>query len=105
MTEQQYKIRMHTPIGDREGTLYAQISGRTITGYLNLLNHTELFGGVIDSLGNCRISGKLVTLIKAVPFTASGEILPKKLRLSLTADQNRHFQITGFPAEETEDAV
>lgn len=94
MFRRKYHIQMQTPLGSRSGTLEVQIEKNKIRGHLNVLKHLEPFEGSIDENGYCSISGTLVTLMSSIPYTATGQITPDSLRLSLKGGRNL-FPITG----------
>ena len=92
---------MQTPLGSRSGTLEVQIENSQIRGHLDVLKHLEPFEGNIDENGYCSISGTLVTLMSSIPYTATGQITPDSVRLSLKGGRNL-FPITGtIDQEET----
>lgn len=101
MFKRSYHIQMHTPLGRRAGTLEVQIEKNKVRGYMNVLAHREPFEGSIDENGNCSFSGTLVTLMSTIPYTASGQITPELLELSLKGGQNL-FPITGSVLQDAE---
>lgn len=94
MLKRKYHIHMRTPLGDRAGTLEVQIEKGRVRGYLEVLKHLEPFEGSIDESGQCRISGTLVTLMRTIPYTATGRITAEALQLSLQGGRDR-FPVTG----------
>lgn len=96
-----YKILMKTPIGVRHGTMTCEVTGKSISGYLNLLNHSEPYSGKIYENGHCTISGHIVTLMCSMLFDAVGEIFDDSLYLSVRTGRNI-FEITGFSATQKE---
>lgn len=101
MCKRSYRIQMHTPLGRRAGTLDVQFEKDKVRGFMNVLAHREPFEGSIDENGNCRITGTLVTLMSTIPYTASGQITPEGLELSLKGGRNL-FPITGSVLRDTE---
>lgn len=99
MLKRKYHILMHTPIGDRAGTLEIQIDRDKVNGYLNVLKHAEPFEGWIDENGYCHIKGKLITLMNTIPYTATGQILPESLTLSLNGGRSI-YNMTGIISRE-----
>ncbi len=83
MPVQRYDIIMRTPLGLREGTMLVQWVGKLLSGTVSLLQHTEPFHGVIDEDGLCRITGRLVTLLRSIQYQATGWIDRERVRLSL----------------------
>ncbi|MGN0151125.1 MAG: hypothetical protein ACI39Q_01515 [Wujia sp.] len=102
MSEQRYKVSMKTPLGDKKGTLTAVIAENTLTGYLDILGHKETFEGTIDLTGNCMFNGSFTTLIKNVPFVASGKITDLSVDLQVKGGRNV-FELTGVPCLEREE--
>ncbi|MGN0171248.1 MAG: hypothetical protein ACI39E_00525 [Acutalibacteraceae bacterium] len=94
MPEQCYAVVLQTPIGKKYGTLTASVSGQRLFGWLELLEHREPFEGIIDSDGRCTFSGKLITLLRTIPFTATGKLTKAVVRLQLQGDRNV-FELTG----------
>ncbi|MGM9521756.1 MAG: hypothetical protein ACI3VB_04680 [Oscillospiraceae bacterium] len=94
MLRRKYIIQMRTPLGNRSGTLEVQIEKDTVKGYLDVLKHSEPFEGCIDEDGHCCISGKLITLMNIIPYTATGRITLDSLDLSLKGGRNI-FSVTG----------
>ena len=99
MFRRNYQIQMQAPLGSRSGTLEVQIEKNRIRGYLNVLKHLEPFEGNIDENGYCSISGMLVTLMNTIPYTATGQITPESLELSLKGGTNL-FSVTGIACRE-----
>ncbi|MGN0799910.1 MAG: hypothetical protein ACI4NU_05700 [Christensenellales bacterium] len=99
MCKRKYQIQMRTPLGNRTGTLEVQIEKNIIKGHLDVLKHLEPFEGNIDENGHCSINGRLVTLMSAIPYTATGQITPDSLHLSLKGGRNL-FPITGTVCQE-----
>ena len=89
-----YDICMNTPIGVRVGHMTVLRSMDTVNGYLDILKHSEPFEGTIDSDGNCKITGKIITLMRTINYAATGKITSDSLSLSLT-DDCHVLKITG----------
>lgn len=94
MLRRKYHIQMQTPLGSRAGTLEVQIDEDKVRGYLNVLKNLNPFEGTIDENGYCSIRGTLVTLMSSIPYTATGQITPNSLSLSLKGGRNL-IPITG----------
>ncbi len=101
MKNRKYNIVMDTPVGSRYGIIDLYGSDNQIRGTLDLLDHSEPFGGTIDSNGNCIICGHIITLMRTIDYTAIGRITEKSIELSLQSKQN-HFKITGTVVLESE---
>lgn len=91
-----YSVSMRTPIGVRRGHMTVYQRPGKISGYLDILNHEEPFTGTVDEEGNCEITGKIVTLIRTICYTATGRITPDSLTLSIS-DERHVLEITGIP--------
>lgn len=91
-----FDVHMNTPIGVRLGHMTVLLNLDTVSGHLDILKHREPFEGTIDSDGNCKISGKIITLMRTISYEATGKITPDGLELSITDD--RHIlKIIGTP--------
>ena len=101
MKYRKYEIVMDTPIGLRYGTINLCSTENRINGTLDLLGHSEPFGGTIDSNGNCTICGQLITLMHTINYTAIGKITEKAIELSLQGERNV-FKMTGIGVPESE---
>lgn len=101
MSEQKYSIVMHTPLGRKYGTMSASISGNLIDGWLDVLKHKEPFEGTIDSMGNCRITGTLITLMRKFTYTASGSLTPDDVHLQIYGERNT-FELSGVSCRKGE---
>ncbi|MGN0314247.1 MAG: hypothetical protein ACI4EG_05600 [Fusicatenibacter sp.] len=99
MLRRKYQIQMKTPLGTRTGTMDIQIDKGKLRGHLDVLKRAELLEGNIDENGYCSISGTLVTLMSSIPYTATGQITPDSLCLSLTDGRNV-FLLTGTLCQE-----
>ncbi len=89
-----YDIRMRTPIGVRLGKMTICRDADRLSGYLDILKHKEPFEGTIDCEGNCRLIGKIITLMRTIHYEAIGKITPDSLALSI-ADGQYVLKITG----------
>ncbi len=102
MSETVYRVFMNTPMGKRYGTLYSQIQGAKISGQLDILKHKEPFWGTIDSIGNCQISGCFITLMRKVPFIATGQFTDSTVHLQLQGGHSV-YELTGISDPEREE--
>lgn len=91
-----YDIQMKTPIGIRLGRMTVHKNFDRVNGCLDILNHSEVFEGIIDINGNCDIVGKIITLMKTINYKASGKITSDGLNLFIK-DRHYVFEITGTP--------
>ena len=78
-----YEIILKTPLGDKCGELAAEIKNGTLRGSISLLGNTEPIEGMVDEQGNCKLKGKLRSLLQTVDFEAEGTINYDALRLSV----------------------
>lgn len=102
MSEQQYSIVMQTPIGKKYGSLSVSILADKLNGCLTLLNHNEPIEGTVDGNGNCSFTGKLVTLLRTIPFVATGIISDSEVKLQIKGARNT-FRLTGVIDEKGKD--
>ena len=98
MQKTTYSIALHTPIGVRQGTMDVQIHGRKASGMMHILNRSEPFLGCIEETGECKFTGRLVTLMRTIPYQAMGRITKDNVELSLVGEKES-FQLTGRPCE------
>ena len=89
-----YNICLHTGIGKRYGNMTVETDGNRISGILELLQHKEPFCGTIDENGIMTISGSIMTIIKAHPFTAVGTVTDGIVRMTLKSG-NDEYELTG----------
>ena len=71
MWNRQYDITMQTPIGARYGSMAVRVEDGRVNGILTILKKAVPFEGVIHEDGNCRITGKLITLMRTIPYDAT----------------------------------
>lgn len=93
-TSTYYDICMHTPIGVRKGHMTVQCCLDSVSGHLDILKHRKPFAGTIDSDGNCKIAGQIITLMRTINYVATGKISSDSLSLSLI-DGRHVLKITG----------
>lgn len=92
--ERIFNICMDTPIGKRYGTMSVKKQDNILDGFLDILCEKEHFCGEIDTAGNCRIIGKIVTLMRTMAYKASGKITPEGVCLSLISGEFK-YSLTG----------
>lgn len=95
MNERRFVIEMHTPLGVRHGTMRVSVAQDVISGYLDVMNHAEPFSGKIDRDGYCEFSGKIITLMRVIPYHAAGRIKDHQISLDLSGERNL-FRIAGI---------
>ena len=94
MSEQNYQIVMHTPLGLRYGSMCCRITGGNMEGTISLMGHTQPFRGTSAADGSCRIEGKIATLMRPISYCGSGKITGDTLRLSIQGER-RSYNING----------
>lgn len=104
-----YDVIMRTPIGARYGTMSVTIDNSKINGILNILKKANPFYGNINENGDCQIKGELTTLMRTIPYDATGRITKENLALRLKGEQES-FDISGtasapVPATEKEQNI
>ena len=95
MREYIYDVILHTEIGERIGSAVVRIHENKVSGILTLLNRTEHFTGSVAQDGTCRLSGKLISLMREIPFEAQGSITAQDLELTLYAARGS-YTLTGI---------
>lgn len=94
MAERMYEIEMQTPLGIKRGTLKIYIEQDKISGFLDVMNHSEPFAGSIDGEGYCEFTGRMITLMRTIEYKASGKLDEDGLSLALYGERNT-FQVIG----------
>lgn len=94
MAERIFKVCMQVPLGAREGYLRFQEREGSVSGYLDLLGHCEPFSGELRPDGQCTISGRISSLVRAMDYTAAGTIWDGQVFL-IVRTQKAAFQMTG----------
>lgn len=102
MSAKTYLVYLQTPLGKREGKLTAKKNGDELNGWLEVLKHKEPFEGTVDENGNCRIFGELVTLMRRVPYIATGQISASAVHLKVKGERNV-FELSGVACLESEE--
>lgn len=80
-----YDITMKTPLGDRIGQFLLDCENCYCQGMLTLLGTKTGIQGTLDETGHCELQGELRTLLRSLPYAASGTLLPDRLSLTLVA--------------------
>ncbi len=102
MSEKVYRVFMSTPLGKKYGTLATNIAGSDLSGHLDILAHSEPFAGTIDSKGNCAISGVFTTLMRRVPYKATGTLSDCSVHLMMQGER-RTYELSGNRISEKEE--
>lgn len=89
-----YEIVMQTPLGEKQGTAEVAVGENDVKGTLNILKKRTPFVGTVDEKGQCRISGTLETLLRAMPYEAEGRITKETLSLEIRSG-GECFHATG----------
>lgn len=92
--EYAYDVVMKTQLGNRKGKLYVTQKQEVIKGCLNILGHENPVVGTVAEDGTYALKGKLITLVRTIPFLAQGYADEKAVRLTLHCPGNI-FYITG----------
>ena len=88
-----YDVILETSIGKKYGKMDVSVKDKSIKGILHILKGEEPFEGIVDASGQCRISGNLSTLMRRIPYTATGTI-GEYIKLELISEKER-FQLVG----------
>lgn len=101
-----YDVIMQTPIGARYGTMSVTVDNSKINGMLDILKKANPFYGKINEKGDCKIKGELTTLMRTIPYDATGWITKEALALKVKGERES-FEISGtasapFPIMEKE---
>lgn len=90
----EFDIIMQTQLGKRFGKMSAEVNDRSLNGTLSIFDHSEPFFGMIDEDGNCKINGKIITLMRTIEYVATGIISAQTVNLIMQGERNV-FQIDG----------
>lgn len=104
-----YDVIMRTSIGARYGTMTVIVDHNNVDGILDILKKANPFHGKINENGDCQIKGDLTTLMRTVPYDATGRITKEALLLKLKGERES-FELSGtasapFPATEKEQTL
>jgi len=102
MSANTYRVLMKTPLGEKEGILVMETDRGMLSGWLDIMKHREPFNGTVDEMGNCRICGVFVTLVRRVSYIAAGQVSPSSLYLKVEDGRNI-FEMTGTACLESEE--
>lgn len=94
MWDRSYDVIMQTPIGPRYGTMTVVVDHSRVHGILDILKKADPFHGKINEKGDCQIKGELTTLMRTIPYDATGRITKEKLVLKLKGEQDS-FDVSG----------
>ena len=82
MSRRFFQITMKVPIGERTGRLWWDAQGETLQGALEILGHENPVTGRLRDQ-QLELEGSIVTLVRSIPWTASGNLQGERLRLTL----------------------
>lgn len=99
MRKYNYNIELDTEIGKRFGTMQLFVDGTKINGFMSILKHEEPLFGDISTDGNCKLYGKIVTLIKEITYTATGEFHDEELYLNVQLGKS-NYKLKGIATDE-----
>lgn len=94
MGHQNYDVMMRTAIGARYGTMSVTIENSKINGILMILKKSNPFSGDIDENGDCQIKGEFKTLLRTIPYNATGRITEDNMVLHLKCE-HEIFDLSG----------
>lgn len=64
----------------------------------------EPFEGVVDKVGNCRITGLYITLLRDVSYVATGKISSSSIHLQVKGERNV-FKLLGNTCPKSEETM
>lgn len=94
MWNRHYNVVMRTPVGAKYGTMAVTVEDDGICGMLDILKKANPFAGTIDAAGECRLHGELTTLMRTIPYDATGRVTEESLHLDLQGGEET-FELTG----------
>ena len=98
MLHRNYRVVLHTEIGERIGKLRVSVSEGKLKGILYLLGKETECTGEVDEKGNCKLVGTLNTLKNKIQFVATGHLRTSDLLLTLKY-KTRSYLLKGRPIE------
>lgn len=93
--EKKYSICLSVPIGKRNGILYLQKKGCSVSGWMDLMGYRNPFSGNFTIPNKIEISGTLKTLINAINYSGTGIIAKHTVSIELITDHDDHYFIYG----------
>lgn len=94
MQHRQYKVALHTPLGERYGKMKVIIEHNQLKGILEILKKAAPFHGEIHADGNCKIKGEIFTLTRTISYEGAGQINETSLHLILKSEKES-FRLSG----------
>lgn len=94
MWNHHYNVVMRTPIGARYGTMAVTVENSKIHGMLYILKKANPFVGTINEKGDCCFKGELTTLMRTIPYDATGHVTEESLHLNLKGARET-FELSG----------
>lgn len=89
MNRYYYQITMSVPLGERKGSMVVYEDQGILNGTLSILGRNELFLGTLKPNGKCEITGKLVSLLRTIPYRAIGKMNKEKIILYICSGQEK----------------
>lgn len=90
MEDKTYALVMHTPLGNRRGSVTLHFSGPSLTGELTLLTRTSPICQGSRSGRHLQFQGEIPTVVGSVPYQASGTVTENTLQLQLTTPRGSY---------------
>ena len=104
MHERVFQIIMRVPLGERKGQISFRQKGQKLEGTFEVMGNKNPFRGKMLSETALEIEVVLLTIIRSIPFTATGNIENRKL--SMTLKEARHtYYIEGTEITEYEEIL
>lgn len=94
MAERLYAIEMQTPLGIKHGTIKVIINQNEISGFFDVMNHSEPLYGNINTEGYCEFTGRIITLMRTIEYQAFGKMDADQISLAIYGERNV-FQVIG----------
>ncbi len=82
-----YQIIMKTLMGKKYGRLTLYQKENILSGYIDILGHSNKIQGEILADGSCRFSGIFITPMHRIEFMAEGSIDEKQLELMINSEK------------------
>ena len=85
-----YDLEMHTPLGIRRGNLELEVKWQLLTGSLTMFTRTIPIRGGTCSGSSVSFTGDMKTMMKLLPYQASGTISPGGIALTIETQQGTY---------------
>lgn len=105
MKEKRYHICLSVPIGQRSGTMLLRESDGELNGWIEVMEHRNLFSGCLCEDGRINLLGSIQTLVSSIRYTAVGTVSGKQILLNLTTQSGDSYSVSGEEFAENDEIL